>query len=517
MNNIDKELPSINDLRALIAKKPINATEEKVELAYALLDRYLHGWDGSIRASYGDENDYIEMLSLLEEVSKDQAFLPRFIKCLRESSIEQAYLYLDKYYASAMEAGDKGLPGVDLFNEVVCLNASAYSFIPKDHLSRCKNIINKYWPNGKEYYSLVGLECIIQKDFDSALNFLSIAYQTDTTYSFTNHYLGVTYYSIRNWNSAIIYLKQAIIDPYFATILDSKYYLAQCYHKKKDHSLAIKYYEEILRDDKLYPDANNNIGWELYLIGKYSEAIDYFNFAIENKLDGTRPYHNKVRILKEKKEYKKAINVYIEMKKRFEAQKKSIDHQIEIIKNSIKEKPKSSDVIDTGTADEEVGHTSSESPAIHSNLRTVTDERKLRPSNGAFEIPAEKYLENFIEEKINREMKVFGKSLSIYNESNYYGRQLIIPEAGYGRIDILAKDNETNDFIVIELKKGSSGAAVVQQVARYMSWVRSNLAKDNENVYGFICVYSANETLINKVKSNPNLRLYEYALHEREK
>jgi RecB family endonuclease NucS len=73
------------------------------------------------------------------------------------------------------------------------------------------------------------------------------------------------------------------------------------------------------------------------------------------------------------------------------------------------------------------------------------------------------------------------------------GRQYVIP--GHGRIDLLTEDAETNDLVVIELKKDESHENVVGQIAMYMTWVRENLAKENQKVVGIICVFSASPKL----------------------
>jgi len=57
-----------------------------------------------------------------------------------------------------------------------------------------------------------------------------------------------------------------------------------------------------------------------------------------------------------------------------------------------------------------------------------------------------------------------------------------------GRIDILARDKETNEWVVIELKSGRSSDAVVGQTLRYMNWVDKNLVERREGVKGIIIV-----------------------------
>jgi len=57
-----------------------------------------------------------------------------------------------------------------------------------------------------------------------------------------------------------------------------------------------------------------------------------------------------------------------------------------------------------------------------------------------------------------------------------------------GNIDILAKDKKSNEWVVIELKKGKESDAVVGQTLRYMGWVERNKGQGGEGVKGIIIV-----------------------------
>lgn len=66
---------------------------------------------------------------------------------------------------------------------------------------------------------------------------------------------------------------------------------------------------------------------------------------------------------------------------------------------------------------------------------------------------------------------------------------------GAGVIDILARDKNTKDWLVIELKRGQSSDAVVGQALRYIGWVQKNLVERNEGVKGIIIVKDIDEKL----------------------
>ena len=48
-----------------------------------------------------------------------------------------------------------------------------------------------------------------------------------------------------------------------------------------------------------------------------------------------------------------------------------------------------------------------------------------------------------------------------------------------GPIDILAKDKQTGDYVVIELKRNQTSDDTVGQIARYMGWVEEHLECNN--------------------------------------
>ena len=97
--------------------------------------------------------------------------------------------------------------------------------------------------------------------------------------------------------------------------------------------------------------------------------------------------------------------------------------------------------------------------------------------------------------------------MHIYNkEQDRYGRQYVIPD---GRIDILAVDDD-NNFYVIELKKDSGYDDPYDQLVEYMDWIKKNKATGKQKVYGIICLNNPKSDLIEKVKSNSMISLFQY-------
>jgi hypothetical protein len=111
------------------------------------------------------------------------------------------------------------------------------------------------------------------------------------------------------------------------------------------------------------------------------------------------------------------------------------------------------------------------------------------------EFVLEKYLEEFI---ISNFDKIFKGRLGLYSDPDGgIGQQYPIVYDGkqIGRIDILAKDVESNNFVVIELKKGRESDQVIGQLLRYMGWVKENLCEPNQDVTGYVICKDIDERL----------------------
>jgi len=95
----------------------------------------------------------------------------------------------------------------------------------------------------------------------------------------------------------------------------------------------------------------------------------------------------------------------------------------------------------------------------------------------------EKYFQRFLVDNWV-DLSISAKYDIYTTEGDISGDQYDTKEVG--KIDILAKEKETNDWVVIELKKGRSSDVVVGQLLRYMNWVKENLIEADEKVKGII-------------------------------
>jgi RecB family endonuclease NucS len=75
----------------------------------------------------------------------------------------------------------------------------------------------------------------------------------------------------------------------------------------------------------------------------------------------------------------------------------------------------------------------------------------------------------------------------------------------------LAKEKSTGNYVVIELKKHQASDKTIGQLARYMGWVKENMAK-NGTVKGVIISHISDEKLHYAPQAIPNVELFLYKI-----
>jgi hypothetical protein len=118
----------------------------------------------------------------------------------------------------------------------------------------------------------------------------------------------------------------------------------------------------------------------------------------------------------------------------------------------------------------------------------------------------ERHLSDFLYR--NWQQTTLGQQYELYEEGGDLAQEY---PTGVGRIDLLARNPRTGDYLVIELKRSRSSDAVVGQIMRYMGWVKRNLAQEGEVVYGAIIVPEADEKLrYSLTEASSRIQLYVY-------
>jgi len=148
------------------------------------------------------------------------------------------------------------------------------------------------------------------------------------------------------------------------------------------------------------------------------------------------------------------------------------------------------------------------------DYRTIIDAREIgfgeqmataKDIESQAEFALETHLEEFIYENWNN--IDWGAKLELYETDEQEGRQF---PAETWSIDFLAVDKDTNDLVVIELKRGKTSDATVGQAMRYISWVKENVAEGNQNVRGIIVAKEIDKALRYAVKGLGNIKVKTY-------
>ncbi len=147
---------------------------------------------------------------------------------------------------------------------------------------------------------------------------------------------------------------------------------------------------------------------------------------------------------------------------------------------------------------------------VEEEAEEVAENQEQPPELDAVSFALEAQLRDFIVENLPR-IPVNGSRLKLFVDSS--GREGREYPTAVGPIDILAQD-ESGDFIVFELKLERGPDRALGQLARYMGWVKLQLAVER-NVRGVVVARSIDERLRYAACVIPNVSLLEYAVEFR--
>jgi len=147
------------------------------------------------------------------------------------------------------------------------------------------------------------------------------------------------------------------------------------------------------------------------------------------------------------------------------------------------------------------------------NIEQQSTDKDLPVSAGLFYM--EKQLEDFL--ILNWNNSELGKKYELlYADGELVSQQY---RTSIGPIDILTKDKETGNYVVIELKRAQTSDDTIGQVTRYMGWVKENL--NDPGVKGIIIAGRYDEKLqyAQSMVANVDVYLYqvEFSLSEHRK
>jgi hypothetical protein len=124
------------------------------------------------------------------------------------------------------------------------------------------------------------------------------------------------------------------------------------------------------------------------------------------------------------------------------------------------------------------------------------------------EFVLEAYLEEFL--LTNFERIDWGRPLQLWeSDGGELGHQYA---TAVGRLDFLCRDTADDTLVVVELKRGRPSDRVVGQAARYMGWIRANLARPGQRVEGLIVAHGQDDRLAYAVAAVPDLAVLTYEI-----
>lgn len=300
-----------------------------------------------------------------------------------------------------------------------------------------------------------------------------------------NLLLGYTHYEAKRWGSAIACFEKIEEKTTNSLFWDDEiwFFKAWSYGKLREHQNAIKCYEKVL---ELYPDSENtlnNMGYEYYLMKQYSKAIRIFK-----------------RCLDEDRDVKYAANNYV---RALLAAGKNTEAKAFVAEGKYKITPEMQRRVKA------VGKDKIVEPIVDEDAVDGSYNAEDRPTRkNADQFSSEKLLEDELSLRIDAGFPVFGKQLKIYRRHGEYGRQYIIP---VGRLDLLAEDNN-GDLYIIELKKDSGYDDPYDQTAAYLDWFEKNHRKKSQKIYGIICLNGPSKSLVEKVRNDERIQLFNYSI-----
>ena len=305
--------------------------------------------------------------------------------------------------------------------------------------------------------------------------------------------LGFSYLGKKMWNNALACFELVEGKNVLFYQCDISFQIAWCHGKLRNPKAEEVNYRKCLDSEPQYPNALNNLGYSLYKQKKFSDAIQIFEQCLEEGRDLPYSSNNYVRTLLASGQYKTAQD-FVKSRK-FKVSSDLIKRTQQYRAENI--------VVDVSAAD----MTEDDTEAAEEKLPDFGIKRQ--------QFSSEKVLEDELTVRIESGHEVFGKKLKIYKRTgDYYGRQYPIAN-GKWRIDLLCMD-DNDDFYVVELKKDSGYDDPYEQTKNYVEWIKKNRCGRKQQAYGIICLNSPTKSLIEKVRQDEMISLYEYQISYRE-
>ena len=311
-------------------------------------------------------------------------------------------------------------------------------------------------------------------------------------------FLAFLYEDMKLWYNAIQIFEQVKGKSVFWFESDIYFQLGWCYGKVKEYPAEEENYRRCLEIAPEYPNALNNFGYCLYRQRRLDEAEKIFLQCLDEERDLPYPANNLVR-------------TYLAGGKIDAAKKFIASGKFKVDKSLVKRvKNYSPKKISSEQNFTQLKFFLDDSP---DDTETISERRKNSDEPSTQQFANEKILEDEIVARIESGEEIFGLKLKIYRrDGDFYGRQYPFSDGKKNyRIDILCED-ERGNFYIIELKKDSGYGDAYSQIKTYVDYFERRRARQGKKVFGILCLNSPTENLLQRVRADNRIRVFEYKI-----
>lgn len=436
-------------------------------------------------------------LGLIDELPEDECY-HRAVKAFIYNDDDKFFKYLDKYIKAQTELNTEysRVSEYDIMRDFISPFLDAvpdlYPFLKKKLKGNyLDEMAEASIPLVEQYYACEDGEDRIMLLQDHILKYPdSMA---------ARYLLLIEHYDAGLFNNVIAGYENIDMDEIVPGALPYlEFNVAWSYDKLRDYKNGEEHYRRCLLYDEFYPYARNNMGYDLIRQKKYEEAYPVFKDLIDHKAELPYAANNFVRCIIGLGKYKDAkafissseFKIAKDIRERVKKLSNTNKGPSKNIKNPVLKGKIESFEYDIENPDD-----------TGSAIDQKNSVKNAQFSN-------EKRLEDEIEDQIKSGIPVFGKKLRMYRRPGEYGRQYVIP---IGRIDLLCEDDEGNLY-VIELKKDSGYDDPYEQTVSYIDWVKKNGYAKGKKIFGIICLNNPSKKLIEKVRNDDRVKLFEYRI-----
>lgn len=301
-----------------------------------------------------------------------------------------------------------------------------------------------------------------------------------------NEILAGLYSAKKLWHNAIARFESVKEYNFYGDNVDYYYFdfALACYNAKL-YSRACKHYRKSLEINPRCQYSLNNLGFSLLKQKNYIDALEIFQKCID-----------------EKRDFPNALNGYaktlIALGRNNDA-KEFAKHYNSQLPSSLLRKINSLDSTNKRIA---------KKPYVEIDDNDDLVSQTNRSNKPSYQFSSEKILEDELTNRIESGNSVFGLELKMYRRKGVYGRQF---RTDVGIVDLLCEDDNSNLYI-IELKKDKGYDDPYVQTVRYLDWFEQQTEYSKNKIFGIICLSNPSKKLLDDVRSDDRIRLFEYSI-----